>query len=124
MKAKDRDPERGEPSEEPYEIKYKRMYEESVNPFVLFNRKVLYLSYLYSPSPLLVFKFIILQEKQERYKELNAAEKVTLRTGRFFLANKYSRTFIFFYALALHLLVFTTLYKLASTPTAVMSTGA
>ena len=52
MKAKDRDPERGEPSEEPYEIKYKRMYEESVNPFVLFNRKVLYLSYLYfSPPP-------------------------------------------------------------------------
>jgi hypothetical protein len=57
------------------------------------------------------------QEKQERYKGLNTAEKVTLHTGRFFLANKYSRTFIFFYALALHLLVFLTLYKLANTAT-------
>ena len=74
FKAKDRDPERGEPSEEPYEIKYKRMYEESVNPFVLFNRKVLYLSYFYSlrppppqnaTSPLLVFKYIILCRKSK-----------------------------------------------------------
>lgn len=79
--------------DEPYEAKYRKMYEDSVNPFLLFNRR----------------------EKHERYKELNAAEKVTLRTGRFFLANKYSRTFIFFYALALHILVFLTLYKLAHT---------
>jgi len=78
--------------EDPSELKYKNLYEDSVNPFTIFNRK----------------------EKQERYKGLNTAEKVTLHTGRFFLANKYSRTFIFFYALALHLLVMLTLYKLAS----------
>jgi homeobox protein cut-like len=81
--------------EDPSELKYKNLYEDSVDPFTLFNRK----------------------EKQERYKGLNTAEKVTLHTGRFFLANKYSRTFIFFYALALHLLVFLTLYKLANTAT-------
>jgi homeobox protein cut-like len=81
--------------EDPSELKYKNLYEDSVNPFTIFNRK----------------------EKQERYKGLNTAEKVTLHTGRFFLANKYSRTFIFFYALALHLLVFLTLYKLANTAT-------
>lgn len=84
----------GDP-EDPSELKYRNLYEDSVNPFTLFNRK----------------------EKQERYKGLNTAEKVTLHTGRFFLANKYSRTFIFFYALALHLLVFLTLYKLANTAT-------
>lgn len=138
----------GDP-EDPSELKYRNLYEDSVNPFTLFNRKVratqamnsyircgrrrrrrhaaqhasaLFRSHSGLPG--------ILaarggggggggneQEKQERYKGLNTAEKVTLHTGRFFLANKYSRTFIFFYALALHLLVFLTLYKLANTAT-------
>ncbi len=62
------------------------------------------------------------QERQERLREMNAAERVALRTGRFFLANKYSRTFIFFYALALHLLVFLTLYKLAHSSAATTAT--
>eukprot|EP01087_Luapelamoeba_hula_P011731 TRINITY_DN3228_c0_g1_i1.p1 TRINITY_DN3228_c0_g1~~TRINITY_DN3228_c0_g1_i1.p1 ORF type:complete len:654 (+),score=154.40 TRINITY_DN3228_c0_g1_i1:86-2047(+) len=93
FRRESKDVERGLDSE--IENRYKGMYEESVNPFVLFNRK----------------------EKQARYTALSTAEKVTLRTGRFFLANKYSRTFIFFYTLALHLLVFLTLYKLAGVRT-------
>ncbi|KAL6063317.1 hypothetical protein QOT17_011633 [Balamuthia mandrillaris] len=87
------DVESGSNSEDPFESKYKKAYEENIDPFVLFNKK----------------------EKQERYKGLNAAERMTLRTGQFFLANKYSRTFIFFYSVFLHFLVFLTLYKLAST---------
>lgn len=77
------------------EEKYSKLYEDSVNPFVIFNRK----------------------EKYRRYKELNAAEKVILNSGRFFLSTKYSRTFLFFYSVLLHLLVFLTLYKLAHTNT-------
>eukprot|EP01104_Vermistella_antarctica_P012143 TRINITY_DN3467_c0_g2_i1.p1 TRINITY_DN3467_c0_g2~~TRINITY_DN3467_c0_g2_i1.p1 ORF type:complete len:705 (+),score=238.54 TRINITY_DN3467_c0_g2_i1:573-2687(+) len=75
--------------------KYKSMYEDSVNPFVLFNRKI----------------------KSERYRSLNAAEKVTLNMGQFFLSNKHSRTFLFCYALLLHGLVFFTLYHFASEET-------
>jgi len=75
------------------EEKYSKLYEDSVNPFVIFNRK----------------------EKYRRYKELNAAEKVILNSGRFFLSTKYSRLFLFFYSVLLHLLVFLTLYKLAHT---------
>lgn len=77
-----------ETGEDPIEGKYKKMYEENMNPFALFNRK----------------------EKYDRYKELSTAERVTLRTGQFFLSNKYSRTFIFFYSIALHVLVMTILY--------------
>ena len=138
----------GDP-EDPSELKYRNLYEDSVNPFTLFNRKVrathpprpsdAFIHTLRPPPPRCTarvrssFAHILAslapwnprctrrrgyeQEKQERYKGLNTAEKVTLHTGRFFLANKYSRTFIFFYALALHLLVFLTLYKLANTAT-------
>jgi len=77
------------------ELKYKKLYEESVNPFLVFNKK----------------------EKYERYKELNTAEKFTFTTFRWCLANKYLRTFLFFYAIALHLLVFLTLYRFANATT-------
>eukprot|EP01117_Protostelium_nocturnum_P017902 TRINITY_DN736_c0_g3_i2.p1 TRINITY_DN736_c0_g3~~TRINITY_DN736_c0_g3_i2.p1 ORF type:complete len:406 (+),score=144.12 TRINITY_DN736_c0_g3_i2:870-2087(+) len=71
--------------------KYSALYEDSVNPFVLFNRK----------------------EKYQRYKDLNAAEKVILNGGQLLLSTKYSRTFLFFYSLLLHLLVILSLYKSA-----------
>mmetsp|Transcript_14221 Transcript_14221/g.19818 ORF Transcript_14221/g.19818 Transcript_14221/m.19818 type:complete len:656 (-) Transcript_14221:1343-3310(-) len=77
------------------ENKYSQLYEDTVNPFVIFNRK----------------------ERYQRYKDLNAAEKVILSSGKFFLSTKFSRTFLFFYSLLLHLLVFLTLYKLAHTTT-------
>jgi len=77
------------------ENKYMKLYERSVDPFAQFNRK----------------------ERASRYKELSAAEKVTLNFGSFFLGTKFSRMFIFFYAIALHVLVFSTLYKLAGSAT-------
>lgn len=77
--------------DEEIEEKYSKLYEESVNPFVIFNRK----------------------EKYRRYKELNPAEKVILSSGRFFLSTKFARTFLFFYSLLLHILVFSILYKLS-----------
>jgi len=75
------------------EQKYSHMYEESVNPFAIFNRK----------------------ERYKRYKELNPAEKVVLNSGRLLLSSKYSRLCLFFYSVALHILVFATLYKIAHT---------
>jgi len=86
-----KDPELGERGL--VEGKYKQMYEESVNPFVLFHQK----------------------EKLEREKSLNTAERMTLQTGRFLLAHKYSRLFIFIYTIIMHVLVLLTLYKLAHT---------
>merc|ERR1712137_84085 len=77
------------------EGKYKKLYEESVNPFVEFNRK----------------------ERYSRYNQLNAAEKVTLTMGDFFLSNKYSRIFVLVYTLILHLFIFIMMYKFAQIPT-------
>jgi len=75
------------------EAKYSSLYEDTVNPFVIFNRK----------------------ERYKRYKELSAAEKVVLKSGRFFLSTKFARTFLFFYSVFLHCLVFFTLYKFSHT---------
>jgi len=75
--------------------KYSKLYEDSVNPFLIFNRK----------------------EKYRRYKELNPAEKVILNSGRFFLSTKTSRIFLFFYSIILHVLVFALVYKIAHVTT-------
>lgn len=74
------------------ESKYKKIYEDDINPFAAFSKK----------------------ERDQRYKELGIRDKITLRSGRFFLGNKYARAFIFFYSIGLHLLVFTCLYKMSS----------
>ncbi|KAJ3672902.1 hypothetical protein LUZ60_006276 [Juncus effusus] len=74
------------------ETKYKKMYEEDINPFAAFSKK----------------------ERDQRYKELGLRDKITLSSGRFLLGNKYARTFIFFYSIGLHLLVFTLLYKMSA----------
>ncbi|XP_078155423.1 protein CASP [Carex rostrata] len=74
------------------ESKYKKMYEDDINPFAAFSKK----------------------EKDQRYKELGLRDKITLSSGRFLLGNKYARTFIFFYSIGLHLLVFTLLYKMSA----------
>jgi hypothetical protein len=55
------------------------------------------------------------REKQKRYANLSAAEKITLNSTRFFISNKIARTFVFFYAVGLHALVFATLYHFTST---------
>lgn len=74
------------------ESKYKKIYEEDINPFAAFSRK----------------------ERDQRYKELGFRDKITLTSGRFLLGNKYARTFVFFYSIGLHLLVFTCLYKMSA----------
>ncbi|KAL3688801.1 hypothetical protein R1sor_015110 [Riccia sorocarpa] len=74
------------------ESKYKKMYEDDINPFAQFSKK----------------------EKERRYKELGIRDKITLSSGRFLLGNKYARTFIFFYSIGLHLLVFMSLYRLSA----------
>lgn len=74
------------------ESKYKKMYEEDINPFAAFSKK----------------------EKDQRYKELGLRDKITLSSGRFLLGNKYARTFAFFYTIGLHVLVFTCLYRMSA----------
>lgn len=92
-----RDLESNKKEEDEVDSRYSKLYEDTVNPFVIFNRK----------------------EKYRRYKELNPAEKVILNSSTFFLSSKGTRLFLFFYSLSLHILVFATLYKLAhSSPTA------
>nr|CAB3493509.1 unnamed protein product [Digitaria exilis] len=48
------------------EAKYKKMYEDDINPFAAFSKK----------------------EKDQRYKELGLRDKITLSSGRFLLGNK------------------------------------
>eukprot|EP00252_Welwitschia_mirabilis_P002877 TRINITY_DN12898_c0_g1_i1.p1 TRINITY_DN12898_c0_g1~~TRINITY_DN12898_c0_g1_i1.p1 ORF type:complete len:699 (+),score=193.82 TRINITY_DN12898_c0_g1_i1:213-2309(+) len=74
------------------ESKYKKIYEDDINPFAAFSKK----------------------EKERRYKELGLRDKITLTSGRFLLGNKYARTFVFFYSIALHLLVFISLYRMSA----------
>ncbi|CAD5191494.1 unnamed protein product [Musa acuminata subsp. malaccensis] len=74
------------------ESKYKKMYEDDINPFAAFSKK----------------------ERDQRYKELGIRDKITLSSGRFLLGNKYARTFVFFYSIGLHLLVFTCLYRMSA----------
>ncbi|KAH9615435.1 hypothetical protein KSS87_022315 [Heliosperma pusillum] len=50
------------------ETKYKKIYEEDINPFAAFSKK----------------------ERDQRYKELGLRDKITLTSGRFLLGNKMS----------------------------------
>ncbi|XP_004512864.1 protein CASP [Cicer arietinum] len=74
------------------ESKYKKIYEEDINPFAAFSKK----------------------EKDQRYKELGFRDRITLSSGRFLLGNKYARAFAFFYTIGLHILVFTCLYRMSA----------
>ncbi|KNA05577.1 hypothetical protein SOVF_189090 [Spinacia oleracea] len=74
------------------ESKYKKIYEEDINPFAAFSKK----------------------ERDQRYKDLGLRDKITLTSGRFLLGNKYARTFAFFYTIGLHILVFTCLYRMSA----------
>ncbi|KAI8020044.1 Protein CASP [Camellia lanceoleosa] len=84
------DPESGFSSD--VESKYKKIYEDDINPFAAFSKK----------------------ERDQRYKELGLRDKITLSSGRFLLGNKYARTFVFFYTIGLHILVFTCLYRMSA----------
>ncbi|KAG8377176.1 hypothetical protein BUALT_Bualt08G0000800 [Buddleja alternifolia] len=74
------------------ESKYKKIYEDDINPFAAFSKK----------------------ERDQRYKELGLRDKITLSSGRFLLGNRYARTFAFFYTIGLHILVFTCLYRMSA----------
>jgi len=74
--------------EEATEGRYRKMYEENLNPFAAFHRK----------------------EKAQRYAELHPAEKVMVHFGNFFLANKHARLFLLGYVVCLHLLVTGSMY--------------
>ncbi|KAF7813797.1 protein CASP [Senna tora] len=74
------------------ESKYKKIYEDNINPFAAFSKK----------------------ERDQRYKELGFRERITLSSGRFLLGNKYARTFAFFYTIGLHILVFACLYRMSA----------
>uniref|UniRef100_A0A2P2M2C4 Uncharacterized protein MANES_01G012900 n=1 Tax=Rhizophora mucronata TaxID=61149 RepID=A0A2P2M2C4_RHIMU len=74
------------------ESKYKKIYEDDINPFAAFSKK----------------------ERDQRYKELGFRDRITLSSGRFILGNKYARTFAFFYTIGLHFLVFTCLYRMSA----------
>ncbi|KAH7365061.1 hypothetical protein KP509_18G007100 [Ceratopteris richardii] len=89
-KKRSEDPEAGFSSD--VETKYRKLYEEDINPFTAFSKK----------------------EKERRYKELGLRDKITLTSGRFLLGNKYARTFIFFYSIGLHILVFSSLYRMSA----------
>ncbi|XP_062504880.1 protein CASP-like [Corticium candelabrum] len=73
--------------------RYSMEYEEKMDPFSAFSKK----------------------EKEKRYLGLSGPERATLNLGRFILSNKFARTFVFFYTIIIHLLIFTVLYQLAST---------
>lgn len=74
------------------ESKYKKIYEDDINPFAAFSKK----------------------ERDQRYKELGFRDRITLSSGRFLLGNKCARTFAFFYTIGLHILVFTCLYRMSA----------
>ncbi|XP_022765869.1 protein CASP [Durio zibethinus] len=74
------------------ESKYKKIYEDDINPFAAFSKK----------------------ERDQRYKELGFRDRITLSSGRFLMGNKYARTFAFFYTIGLHILVFTCLYRMSA----------
>ncbi|GLU20252.1 hypothetical protein SLE2022_364620 [Rubroshorea leprosula] len=74
------------------ESKYKKIYEDDINPFAAFSKK----------------------ERDQRYKELGFRDRITLRSGHFLLGNKCARTFAFFYTIGLHILVFTCLYRMSA----------
>lgn len=70
------------------ESKYEGIYEEERNPFREFRKK----------------------QRDVRYNKLSAQEKITLNVGRFLLGRRPVRSCIFFYVIALHLLVLFTMY--------------
>lgn len=70
------------------ERRYKSMYDEKMNPFAQFSKA----------------------ESQQRYSNLNVVDKVLLTSAQMILGHKITRTIAFVYLVALHFLVFSTLY--------------
>ena len=71
------------------ESKYAQLWESRMNPFAAFKAKA----------------------RQAREESLSTSERLTLAIGRAFFSKKLTRTILFGYALILHLLVMTVLWK-------------
>lgn len=71
------------------EMRYRKLYEERMNPFNEFHNK----------------------EKERSYRDLRLHDKITLTGSRFLLSNKYGRMFVFCYTILLHVFVFFVLYR-------------
>eukprot|EP00043_Microstomoeca_roanoka_P009542 m.91049 g.91049 ORF g.91049 m.91049 type:complete len:672 (+) comp14613_c0_seq1:278-2293(+) len=69
--------------------KYSSEYEEHISPFHEFSSR----------------------ERQRRYMNLNAGDRLTLTLGKAILGNKHARLIFLIYAIVLHLLIFLVLYK-------------
>ena len=78
----------------PNAAKYKAMYEDSINPFTVFNQK----------------------QKALRREKMDLPERIMLEVAQTFLSNKTARKFLFVYMLIMHLLVFVTLYRSSKSP--------
>ncbi|KAL1527584.1 hypothetical protein AB1Y20_008971 [Prymnesium parvum] len=79
---------RNSPLDADTERRYHKLYEDTLNPFAAFHRN----------------------EKQQRYAELNVAEKLMFNFSSFFLANKHARIFLLVYIVCMHLLVTGSMY--------------
>jgi len=73
----------------PNSSKYKAMYEDSINPFTVFNQK----------------------QKALRKDKMDLPERIMLEVAQTFLGSKTARKFLFIYMLIMHFLVFITLYR-------------
>jgi|TARA_B100000513_G_scaffold187971_1_gene110731 hypothetical protein len=81
--------ERGQHQEEATEGRYRALYDERLNPFAAFKKR----------------------ERQQRYAELNVAEKLMLNFSSFFLQNRHARIFLFGYMVCLHVLIWASIYS-------------
>jgi len=52
-------------------------------------------------------------EQQLQMQKLSAPEKIMLTSTKAIVGNKFARTFVFFYALALHTLIFVSMWHAA-----------
>ena len=86
------------------ERKYEQLYEDKVNPFKQFRERQAEERYRnLSVRSLLVCLKLIVQLRQ-------VSEKAVYNIGQLVFSKKGARTFVFVYALTLHLLVFGTLW--------------
>ncbi|CAI5993800.1 unnamed protein product [Closterium sp. NIES-65] len=84
------------------EVRYRKLYEEKMNPFTEFHQR----------------------EQEKSYRNLRLHDKITLNSSRFLLTNKYGRAFVFFYTLLLHLFILALLYRSMHRRTIVLTPAA
>ncbi|KAH9778607.1 protein CASP [Citrus sinensis] len=107
------------------ESKYKKMYEDDINPFAAFSKKVVELAQCLGELVILVaftsaFCTICQVDRFNACFLLTRRMKSFVPSRKAFLIkldpqhSKYARTFAFFYTILLHVLVFTCLYRMSA----------